>query len=90
MSTGTRSASQQDSNTLWREKLVIGHDPDRTARCRRWVIRRPKPIAVAFPFCRQERTFQILRTIALGQKRTSVRYASGAPQEACVALPEVT
>jgi hypothetical protein len=39
---------------------------------------------------RRERTFQILRTIALRQKRTSVRYASGAPQEVCVALPEVT
>jgi hypothetical protein len=39
MSTRTRSASQQDSNTLWREKLVIGHDPDRSARCRSWVKR---------------------------------------------------
>jgi len=30
---------RQDYNTLWRGKLVIGHDPDRSARCRRWAIR---------------------------------------------------
>jgi hypothetical protein len=37
-STGYR----QDYNTLWRGKLVIGHDPDRSARCRRWVKLGPR------------------------------------------------
>jgi hypothetical protein len=28
---------RQDYNTLWRGRLVIGHDLDRPARCRIWV-----------------------------------------------------
>jgi hypothetical protein len=56
MSTRTRSASQQDSNTLWREKLVIGHDPDRSARCRRWVKRVALGVDRPLPVNRDQRT----------------------------------
>jgi hypothetical protein len=41
---------RQDYNTLWRGKLVIGHDPDRSARCRRWVKNGSVRARVARPF----------------------------------------
>jgi hypothetical protein len=47
---------RQDYNTLWRGKLVIGHDPDRSARCRRWVIRAVLTQCHPFPIYPDQRT----------------------------------
>jgi hypothetical protein len=41
---------RQDYNTLWRGRLVIGHDLDRPARCRIWVTSLPRIAAAVPPF----------------------------------------